>query len=52
MITHLLMSTDAYALGRNQRMHNRAGDIAWAKRKIRWLFMKASVVCLEIRIDQ
>ena len=51
-ITHLLLSTDAYALGRSQSVHNRPVDIAWAKRKIRWLFRQASVSYPEIRIDQ
>ena len=49
-ITHLLLSTDAYALGRNKRNHNRPVDLAWAKRKIRWLFKNAGVSCLSIQV--
>ena len=51
-ITHLLISTDAGTLGHNQRLHNRAGDITWAMRKVRRLFKQASVDCPEIRIDK
>ena len=49
-ITHLLLSPDAYALGHNQRNHNRPADLAWAKRKIRWLFKNAGVSCLSIQV--
>ncbi|MEW5869089.1 MAG: hypothetical protein AB1894_07435 [Chloroflexota bacterium] len=48
-ITHLLLSTDAYALGRSKRNHNRPADLAWAKRKIRRLFKQVGVTCPEIR---
>lgn len=51
-ITHLLLSTDAYALGRNKHTHNRPADLAWAKRKIRWLFKQSGVTCPEIRIER
>jgi hypothetical protein len=52
-ITHLYIETDAYAfqdLGRTPS-HNRPQDIAWAKRKIRWLFEQAGVPCPTIRVE-
>ena len=47
-IPHLGISTDAYALSLHHgkesfAYHNRPADIAWAKRKIRWLFTQAGV---------
>jgi hypothetical protein len=51
MITHLLLSTDAYALAQKIRNHNRPADIAWAMRKIRWLFKQVNLACPEIRIN-
>ena len=53
-ITHLILSTDAYALERRggKRTHNRPADLAWAKRKIRWLFRRAGVDCPEICIER
>lgn len=51
-ITHLLLSTDAYALGQSKRNHNRPADLAWAKRKIRWLFKQSGVTGPEIRIER
>ena len=53
MITHLLLSTDAYVLERKgrKRIHNRPADLTWAKRKVRWLFKQAGVTCHEIRIE-
>lgn len=50
-ITHLLLSTDAYAMGRGKRNHNRQADLAWAKRKIRWLFKQAGVSCSPIQVE-
>jgi len=50
-ITHLLLSTDAYALGRNKHTYNRPADLAWAKRKIRWLFKQAGVSCSPIQVE-
>ena len=55
-ITHLLLSTDAYALsdfhGQGRyHYHNRPEDLAWAKEKIRWLFQQASVSLPPIRIE-
>ena len=49
-ITHLELSTDAYALhdrdgGNYTRYRNRADDIAWAKAKVGWLFSLAGVEC-------
>jgi len=53
-ITHLRLVTDAYDLGRAARrstkVHNRPADIAWAKKKIRWLFKKAGVKCPPIQV--
>ena len=53
-ISHLLLSTDAYALERkgSKRTHNRPADLAWAKRKVRWLFKRAGVKCPEIRAEK
>ena len=51
-ISHLLLSTDAYPLERNRRNHNRPADLAWAKRKVRWLFKRAGVTCPEIRVER
>lgn len=53
-ITHLLLSTDAYAWSEfNDRPrytgHNRPEDLAWAQEKIRWLFSQANVPLLPIR---
>lgn len=47
-ITHLVLSTDAYALGDHARLgrreiHNRPEDLAWAKEKVRRLFEMAGV---------
>ena len=52
-ITHLLLSTDAYALERKdiKRIHNRSADLAWAKRKVRWLFKRAGVKCPPIQTE-
>ena len=44
-ITHLLLSTDAHALGK----HNRPADMRWAKKKIRHLFKLAGVPMLPVR---
>jgi hypothetical protein len=52
VITHLVLTTDAYALERSPRNHNRPADLAWAKRKIRWLFKRAGVHCPPIRAGQ
>lgn len=55
-ITHLVLSTDAYALsdfhgkGRNG-YHNRPEDLAWAKEKIRALFVRAGVPMPTIRLE-
>ncbi len=48
-ITHLALSTDAYALrdhqhGSHDDYHNRPKDIAWTKQKIAWLFAQAGVL--------
>ena len=51
-ISHLVLSTDAYALGRSERSHNRRADLAWAKRKIRWLFKQTGVECPDIRVER
>ena len=53
-ISYLLLSTDAYALEcrGSKRTHNRPADLAWAKRKVRWLFKQAGVDCPEIRIER
>jgi len=51
-ITHLDLSTYVYALGRNEPNHNRPADLAWAKRKVRWLFKKAGVTCLPLVIER
>lgn len=53
-ITHLLLSTDAYALERkgHKRIHNRPADLTWAKRKVRWLFKQAGVKSPEIRVER
>ena len=48
-ISHLRLSTDAYALGSS---HNRRADLAWAKRKTRWLFKQAGVECLPILVEK
>ena len=53
-ITHLVLSTDAYALrehlgGSYADIHNRPEDIAWATCKIRWLFTQAGVTVPAIR---
>ncbi|MEA3350956.1 MAG: hypothetical protein U9Q82_10070, partial [Chloroflexota bacterium] len=54
-ITHLTLSTDAYDLnehhdGKRYEYHNRRNDIAWAKKKIRFLFKQARVPMLPIRV--
>lgn len=49
IITHLILTTDAYALGQNLHSHNRPDDLAWAKRKIGWLFKRANVKMLPIQ---
>jgi hypothetical protein len=54
-ITHLVLSTGAYALREHQHgsyadVHNRSEDIAWAKRKIHWLFAQAGVPMPAIRV--
>lgn len=54
-ITHLILSTDAYAwsdLHEHDRYtgHNRPEDLAWAEVKIRWLFAQAGVPLLPIRV--
>ena len=51
-ISHLILSTDAYALGRNKRNHNRPADLAWARHKIRWLYKQAGIACPEIRVEK
>lgn len=55
-ITHLELETDAYDLGRATRLpknvHNRPADIAWAKKKIRWLFKKAGVECPPVKVEK
>ena len=48
-ISHLRLSTDAYALGGS---HNHPADLAWAKRKIRWLFKQAGVECPPILVEK
>ena len=60
-ITHLCLETDAYALAnqeqewddakRRSSTHNRPADIAWAKKKIRWLFKQAGVLCPPIKTE-
>jgi len=50
------MSIDAYAMREQQGesyadVHSRPEDIAWAKRKIRWLFAQAGVPMLAIRVE-
>ncbi|MFQ5616368.1 MAG: hypothetical protein ACE5GO_07920, partial [Anaerolineales bacterium] len=55
-ITHLVLSTDAYALSDHHgkgryAYHNRAEDLAWAQAKIRWLFERAGVPMPPIRIE-
>ena len=55
-ITHLVLSTDAYALsdfhGKGRyNYHNRPEDLAWAQEKIRWLFEQASIPLLPIRVE-
>ena len=51
-ITHLLLSTDAYALGSGKQNHNRPADLAWAKQKIRWLYKQTSIPFPNILIDE
>jgi hypothetical protein len=55
-ITHLLLSTDAYALsdfhGQGRyNYHNRPEDLVWAQEKIHWLFQQASVPLPPIRTE-
>ena len=55
-ITHLRLETDAYDL-RSVKQHppkirNRPADIAWAKKKIRWLFKQAGVMCPPIQVEK
>ncbi len=56
-ITHLKLSTDAYALSNHRHKgyrfayRNRRQDVAWAKRKIRTLFKKAGVEMPPIRLE-
>jgi hypothetical protein len=40
-IVALTLSTRAYALGGGPKTHNQPGDVAWAKRKIKWLWKQA-----------
>ena len=51
-ISYLLLSTDAYALELkgSKRTHNRPADLAWAKRKICWLFKQTGVACPVIQV--
>jgi hypothetical protein len=56
-ITSVCLMTDAYELlkqtiptGRLPRTHNRRSDIAWAKKKIRFLFRQAGVPCPPIMV--
>lgn len=63
-ITHLVLSTDAYALKESDMKngkhdpytiyHNRVADVDWAYEKVRWLFKQANVllptVCIESEI--
>lgn len=54
-ITHLLLSTDAFAWSEFQDRsqytgHNRPEDLAWAKEKIRWLFVQAEVPVPPIQV--
>jgi hypothetical protein len=55
-ITHIWLSTDAYDLGDHEGQgryayHNRPEDLAWAERKIRWLFDQAGVPMLPIVVE-
>jgi hypothetical protein len=56
-ITHLVLSTDAYALAEMHKSvpsnfyHNRPEDLAWARAKIAWLFQQAQVALPEIRTE-
>jgi len=55
-ITYLALSIDAYAMREQQGesyadVHSRPEDIAWAKRKINWLFAQAGVPMLAIRVE-
>lgn len=50
-ITHLCLTTDAYALEKgNRNIRNRAADVAWAMEQTTWLFQEAGVVMPEIRV--
>lgn len=57
-IAHLILTTDAYDTmqAKTDReyyaIHNRPSEIAWAKRKIRWLFKKAGVPCPPIVVEE
>ena len=55
-ITHLVLSTDAYALrdqctGDPHKFHNRIADLAWAERVIHRLFEMAGVPIPRISIE-
>lgn len=55
-ITHLVLSTDAYALSDSHGKgrdgyHNRPEDLRWAEEKIRALFARAGVPIPPIRVE-
>ncbi len=61
-ITHLLISTDGYALrdrdhsaGKGKPYHeyrNRAQDTSWAIEKVKWLFGQVGMLLPEIRVEE
>jgi len=56
-ITYLSLETDAYVLRdarqvSGNKIHNRPADLAWTKRKIRWLLKQAGVPCPPIRTQK
>ena len=64
-ITHLVLSTSAYDLrdsgaapstlrrrSGDESIENRPADLAWARRKIRWLFAQAGVPLPPIIVDR